>query len=194
MTSMNSTVDTSSTARAKAPTSSSSATVITAAMTSWTSRSSRLVHCRNPSRDAIVRHVADDDRICTDNHIIPHLDGTEDLGPRADIHIVADHGRGRLINPPQADYDAVADTAIVAELCIAADHDAAEVIDDEVPTDLNLARQLDPGDDLNELECYLVDEREELAKEGGSDAVTPAAETIHDQRPEALGAPTATVV
>jgi hypothetical protein len=125
--------------------------VIAAAVTAGASCSSLLVHRRNPGCDGIVGYIADDYCVGTDNHIVTHLDGAENLGPGADVHVVADHRCARLINSAQPDYDAVKDTAVVAELRIAADPNSAEVVD-EVSTNLGFARQFNPGNDLNQLE------------------------------------------
>jgi len=52
-------------------------------------------------------------------------------------------GRARMIDALQTHDDSVAYAAVVAEFRITADDNAAEVIDDEVASDLHFARQID---------------------------------------------------
>src|SRR5262249_37863200 len=143
--------------------------------------------------DTIVRYIDSHYRIGADQYVAADADRAEQLRARADIDIVADGRRALVLDPPQADDDAVTDTAVVAELRVAADNNAAEMIDDEIMPDLGLAGQLDPGDNLHELEEHVINERVELAQQHRPHCVSPAAETVHHHRPESLGAPSAVV-
>jgi hypothetical protein len=154
---------------------------------------SRFSDRRYAGGDAIVRDIADYDSVGSDDDIIAHFDGTQHLRAGADVDVIADHGCAGLIDALQSDNDAVADAAVIAELGIAADHDPAEMIDDKVMADLNLARQLDPGDHLNPFERDFVKQRENLTEERRSNLVAPPSEAIDDQCPKALGSPVATV-
>src|SRR5262249_25771576 len=105
---------------------------------------------------------------------------------RPDINVVAEHRRRYLFNVAQFRDYAVTDAAVVPELRVAADNEIPEVINDEVATERRFARELDAGDDLNELVRHFVNHR-------WPHAVTPAAEATYDHRPEALGSPIAVV-
>ncbi|MCY1179520.1 hypothetical protein D9M73_199250 [compost metagenome] len=63
------------------------------------------------------------------------------------------------------------------------------MVDDEVAPDHHLARQFDTGDDLDEFEQHLVDERAQFAQQCRAQRIAPAAKAVHQQYPEALGAP-----
>ena len=91
------------------------------------------------------------------------MDWTEQFRTGSDINVIADDRRAFVLDVPQSNDDAIAYTAVVAELCIAAYHDAAEMIDDKITTNLRLAGQFNSGNDLHKLEKHVVDERAELS-------------------------------
>src|SRR5262245_47182856 len=92
-------------------------------------------------------------------------------------------------NPAQADNNAIPDPAIVSELGIAANNDSAKMVNDEIAPDIHFARQLDAGDNLNELEHDLVDKREEFSQNRWPHLIAPSPKAIDEHDPEPLGAP-----
>src|ERR1700730_6300694 len=103
--------------------------------------------------------------------------------------MIADDGRAFFLDSTQPDHDAVANPAIVTELGVSAYDNSAKMINDEVATNPNFARQLYSRDDLDEFEQHPIDQREEFPQQGGPDAVTPTAEAIDHHHPETLGTP-----
>ncbi len=96
-----------------------------------------------------------------------------------------------FLHAAQSDHDAVADTTIVAEPGIAANDDAAEMIDDEIASDFGLARHLDAGDDLDQFEQDLVEQRERPPQQSRPHAIAPPPKPIDQHHPEAPARPIA---
>jgi hypothetical protein len=123
--------------------------------------------------------------------VIANGDAPEQFGTCANIDAVADDWSTWIIDSGKPNDHAVSDTTVVPEAGIAADDDSSEMINHEVAADHNLARQFDSGHDLYALVGKAIDQPETLAKNGMRQRVSPPAESVHDQRPEALGAPIA---
>src|SRR5690606_41386438 len=78
---------------------------------------------------------------------------------RADVDVVADHRRDFLLDAAEADGDAVPDPAIVADARVAADNDAAEMIDHEVAADLRSEEHTSELQSRENLVCRLLLEK-----------------------------------
>src|SRR6267143_2963182 len=144
---------------------------------------------RNLNSDRVVRHAFQHYCIRPDQDVVADSDGAQQLGADTDVDVVSDHRRRALVDATNADDDTAADAAVVAEFRVAADDDPAEMVDHEIAPDWHLARQLDPSHYLDELEEDFIDQRKEFSQQRRADTVTPAAEAIDQQRPEALCAP-----
>src|SRR6266545_7100460 len=117
----------------------------------------RLHDRRHADRYGVVGDVAQDNRIGSDQHVVADPDRAKQLRTRTDVDVVADRRRAFILNAPQSDDDAVTNAAIVTKFRIATDNNATKMINHEVPTNFDLAGQLDPGDDLDELVQHVVE-------------------------------------
>jgi hypothetical protein len=80
----------------------------------------------------------------------------------------------------------IPDDAIVAKNRVAADHNAAEVVDAKTPSYLRFAGKIDPGENLSEGLEDSVKSGERPTQPRLAKTVAPSAKTIHRQGPEAL--------
>jgi hypothetical protein len=93
-------------------------------------------------------HIFDDHGVGADHDVITYGDAAEDLGAGSNVDSItddrgsADPGTAQSNRYPVANYD------VVAEGCIAADNDVAEVLNLESSADRRFAWQLDSGQNL----------------------------------------------
>jgi hypothetical protein len=120
--------------------------------------------------------------------VVPDSDWTNQLCAGSEIDIVAEDGGPMIVDMSQSDDHAVPNPAISADFRISANYNPSEMVDNEARTDLRFARQLNPGEDLDKLECNFVEGRADLAEGRKSQRVSPAPKTIDEHDPEALSA------
>ena len=100
---------------------------------------------RYADRTAAVGHIDKYDSVRSDGHVVSDANGTEQLRAGSDVDPVADLRRAALCAMTQAYRHAVADYAIVSKTRVAANHNAADVLDDEAPADVRFTRQFNPS-------------------------------------------------
>src|SRR6187551_1868579 len=152
----------------------------------WYSAGTRPDSRRHSHCDAVVRHIPDDHGVGADQDVVADANATQHLRTGAYVDVVANGGRTWLVGARQPHYHAVADTAVVTESRETADHDATEVIDDEIAADPRLAGQFDSGEDLDALVEDPVHQGKRHAQQPRADSVTPPPIAIYAHDPEAL--------
>ena len=152
-----------------------------------------LDRCRHADRDRVCRHVAQNNSISADDHIVADCDRPQQFCTRSDIDIIPDRWSQFFFDPAQADRDAISNPAIVTERCVPAHNNAAKMIDHKITADRGLARKFDAGDDLDKLEKNFINEREKLPNDDRSHTIPPPAKPIHQHDPKSLRAPIAII-
>jgi hypothetical protein len=109
----------------------------------------KLDTCWHSDRERAGRNVAQDDGIGPDDSVIANVNMPEYFGSGAQVDAVADDWGAGHPGPAKAQRHAMAQGYIIADHRIAADDNAAKVLDDQSPAYLNLAGQIDTGDNLH---------------------------------------------
>jgi len=156
-------------------------------------RPSRFNHGGNAHRYAVVGNIVEHYGVCTDHHIVANRNRTQNLGPRSNIHIVADNRGTRLIYSPKAHDDAVAYPTIIAEFGIPTDDNSTEVINDKIATNWYFAWQINAGEYLAQFVKNPVEQGKKFSQRPRPDSETPPAKSINHEHPESLCAPIAAV-
>ncbi len=121
------------------------------------------------------------------------MDGAKELGARSYVDAITNGWRTTLAFVAEANGDTVADGAVVAKGCVAADDDAADVLDDEASAKRNFGGEF-RAEEANGVElAKLIEKRKRHAQKARLDGVAPTPEAIDEHDPEAVTIPTVIV-
>src|SRR6478736_6594174 len=81
----------------------------------WSSADKGTDFRRHSHGDAVVGYIPDDHRVGADQHIVAYAYATQHLCTGTYVDVVANSRRTGIFVPRQADYNAVADPAVVPE-------------------------------------------------------------------------------
>jgi len=108
-------------------------------------------------------HIFDYYRVGANHYVITYVDSAENLGAGSNVDLITDDGGSADTGTAQSDRYSVTNNDVVAENCITADNDVAEVLNFEPFADRRFARQLDSGQNLTDRFEELVKKRKRLA-------------------------------
>gem|GEM_PF-4395725 len=97
----------------------------------------------------IIWHIRNHNSISANHDIISNSYITENLGSRANINIISNSWRTRIINMTKTNHNTITNTAVITEARKAANHNPTKMIDNKTLTHNYLTREFHTCNNLN---------------------------------------------